>query len=136
MEGTVAPLEWTEAHAVGDPEIDEQHQQLFELYNRALHALQANPGQLTPGAVLQALIDYTDYHFATEEAVMDSAGYPGRAEHVREHKALLTVVSDFVVRVEADPRVLSDVVGLLRVWIQGHVLCADRDLGAFLKGRW
>lgn len=133
MGTAIAQLVWTETHAVGDHEIDEQHQQIFELYNQALHALQANPGHLTPGTVLQALIDYTGYHFATEEAVMAANDYPHRAEHAREHRALLSVVSALVTRVDADPRMLSDVVGLLRVWIQGHVLCTDKDLGEFLK---
>ena len=133
MGTAIAQLAWSEAHAIGDPEIDEQHQQMFELYNQALHALQQNPGHLTPGMVLQALIDYTGYHFATEEAVMAASGYPHRHEHAREHRALLSVISALVARVDAEPGMLADVVGLLRVWIQGHVLCTDKDLGAFLR---
>ena len=135
MVKAIAQLVWSEAHVIGDAEIDEQHQQLFELYNQALQALRENPGHLTPGTVLQALIDYTGYHFATEEAVMAASGYPGRPEHAREHRALLSVVSALVARVDADPTLLSDVVGLLRVWIQGHVMQTDRELGEFLKGR-
>lgn len=135
METALPRLVWSEAYAIGHHEIDEQHQQLFELYNQALDALQEHPEDLTPGAVLQALIDYTGYHFTTEQAVMAASDYPGRREHGREHRALLSVVSALVARVDADPNLLSDVVGLLRVWIQGHVLHTDRELGEFLRGQ-
>jgi hemerythrin-like metal-binding protein len=135
METAIPQLEWSPAYAIGHHEIDEQHQQIFELYNQALQALRENPEELTPGAVLQALIDYTGYHFTTEQAVMAAHDYPERHEHGREHQALLSSVSALVARVETDPDLLSDVVGLLRVWIQGHVMHTDRDLGDFLKGR-
>ncbi|WP_448191372.1 bacteriohemerythrin [Azospirillum sp. sgz301742] len=135
MESRIPQLEWSAAYAIGHHEIDEQHQQLFELYNQALRALREHPEDLTPGAVLQALLDYTGYHFTTEQAVMAASHYPGRHEHGREHQALLATVSALVARVEADPNLLSDVVGLLRVWIQGHVMHTDRELGEFLKGQ-
>jgi len=128
-------LVWSEAFALGDDEIDEQHQQLFEIYNGALKVLHEHPADLTPAAVLQAVFDYTEYHFVTEQALMTTLRYPDRHEHVREHQALLSVMQALVGRVDDNPTLLSDMVGLLRVWIQGHILHTDRRLGEFLKAQ-
>ncbi len=61
------PTKWREEYAVGDREIDEQHQQLFGAINRLEVLVLSN--QLDPEAVdgiVEFLDGYTRTHFAHE----------------------------------------------------------------------
>lgn len=85
---------WRDCFSVGDPLIDEQHQQFFREVERVLAAIDQ-------GAGLEALAAfYHDFylalveHFQDEEAVLERANYPGLEEHRAEHRALLDSISE------------------------------------------
>ncbi|HYH21745.1 MAG TPA: bacteriohemerythrin [Azospirillum sp.] len=135
MPSNPAMLEWNEGFAIGHPEIDDQHRQLFEVYNAAVRMLAGGASAPEAATILTAIMDYADYHFATEQSAMASAGFPHLKAHIHEHDALRATVTALVSRIDGDPCLLSGLVGLLRVWIQGHILHSDAEFGLFLKAR-
>src|SRR5215813_6211328 len=82
-------LEWTaERNAVRVPEIDEEHQEIFQLGNDLYQAL-ANGALLSvvePG--LRELIAHTIAHFDREERMMRSKRYRAYAWHKGQHKTV------------------------------------------------
>lgn len=128
---------WTPALGVGVPEIDRQHEELYALTGAFLEeAGTARVDRLVE--LLAHLGAYIATHFATEEALMRRAAYPGLDAHVREHRAFSAtfqrLVSAFA-RYGDDARVASEVERAVTEWLERHVATADMALGEFLRAR-
>ena len=65
--------------------VDAQHHKLVELINELGNAVTGSSGRSKDlEAIIGRLADYAKYHFADEEASMESAGLDPR--HIRAHK--------------------------------------------------
>ena len=67
-------VQWSPAFATGVKEIDDQHQRLVGYINELTGVSKVETRDLS--RLLESAIDYTLYHFAFEEALMESRGYP------------------------------------------------------------
>ena len=70
-------FQWSTDYAVGIRQVDEEHQQLFVLAERLHRAMLEGNGKAILVDLLARLVDYTCYHFAHEEQLMERIGYPG-----------------------------------------------------------
>ena len=129
-------LEWSDQIAVGHAEIDAQHRKLVEIANALYDAMTTGKGRDHVGKTLAELIDYTVYHFAVEEDLMDRYGYDKTDNHKNKH-------NDFVARVQVLQRdyeagkltVIVDTMSFLQSWLVGHIMGTDKHLAAFLNER-
>ena len=134
----MAYYEWTGASELGHAEIDQQHKRLLLLGNAVLEP-PFNSAELEPRAAqlqalqLQAVIDFAQEHFAFEEGLMRSAGYPGADQHAKYHSSLLTELRTYCFK--AQRGLHTNPVGrfFLWNWIVPHIDSADRDLVVWLK---
>ena len=78
-------LQWTSTLAVGVPELDSQHQELFRRIDRLLDAV-LRQDRSEAGRLLEFLGGYVRDHFAAEERLMAEVSYPDAERHVREHR--------------------------------------------------
>jgi hemerythrin-like metal-binding protein len=120
---------WTEAMAVGDAVLDSDHRIIINLLNQLHDAMETGQSRDVLGSVVKVLAEYTEHHFAREEAVMTAAGYPESDRHCREHKALADKVRDIHDRYLAGERTALDdsVVRLLRKWLTDHIQVTDKS---------
>jgi hemerythrin len=128
-------LSWSSDLAIGVPEIDEQHQELFA---RAAAFLDAGSSARTDRLLdlLAQLGAYIERHFETEARLMRQHGYPGIDARLAEQGELRRTFGRLVnrfARYGEDPRVASEVEAEIIAWLGEHVSTADRELGAFLK---
>jgi len=86
-------LEWTPELGVGIVEIDEQHKRLFELINLSLECFYS-PSFVCIKDVVNQLIDYTTYHFTTEDSYMDHTR-EASIIHRCEHEVCLERIREF-----------------------------------------
>lgn len=114
---------WDEIYRVGVEEIDTQHQNLFELYNKLLHAHGIQDVTVV-SAAFEEMSNYLDKHFSTEEE------YWRRDEEIyREHRALHF---DFVKYVLGETLGGDNLTGLtslldfLSTWLLDHVQTVDK----------
>jgi diguanylate cyclase (GGDEF)-like protein/hemerythrin-like metal-binding protein len=132
----VPSLYWLEAYECGDPTIDAEHRELFEMGN-ALIAAAGDP-QSAPALWhdrLHAMLAHLVRHFGDEEAVLHRAGYPYLSEHRRVHAALLRQANDLVAAVEGGQATPSRLLNfLVNDIIALHLLRCDRDFHAQLQG--
>ena len=77
---------WTPALSTGVPLLDEHHMKIFE-WLAELEGAAVEERMLVGVYALVRLKHYTRDHFAAEEALMKSAGYPDLAAHKAEHSA-------------------------------------------------
>ncbi len=129
--GGAAPvqLQWLESYACGEPTIDREHQQLFELANATLAALLAansDPGRFLDA--LNALLAHVTKHFADEEALLEKHGYENLEGHKRAHHALLARAAELQARAKAGMITFGHLVEFLGVdVVVNHLVKCDRQ---------
>ncbi len=88
-------------------------------------------------AVLDDLLADIQEHFAHEEGVMESGGYPDVEAHRQEHAALASKLQ--AMRARCDDRqteLMSVLAELLHTWFTRHESTSDRRAAEYLKVEW
>lgn len=125
---------WSDSLSIGVKEIDEQHRKLVQLINGLHDHMVAGDAREIMGKVLERVIQYTAFHFETEEKLMQLHGFGGGAAHVREHKALVAKAVDLQSKFSSGQTAITmETMTFLRDWLQHHILESDKMLGKFLS---
>jgi diguanylate cyclase (GGDEF)-like protein/hemerythrin-like metal-binding protein len=127
---SLQPLAWSAVHAIGIEEIDDQHMHLAELIDELSAELKGNFDGNTIAAKMSDLTQYTAFHFATEERLMEQHQVEDLVRHREEHRRLLHDVQNL--QVDGDLVSVSLVVRYLQEWLLRHVDGPDRQLGQAL----
>jgi len=113
--------------------IDEQHKKLIEIINDLHDAMITGQGKTIMDDVLARLIDYTKFHFSTEEHLMEQYNYPDRVHHETQHIELTSQVGQLYLKVkENKSSVTIETMNFLKDWLNHHILETDKKLGVFL----
>jgi hemerythrin-like metal-binding protein len=124
---------WNDRLMTHISEIDTQHRSLIDLINKLHDAIDEGRDKEVLGVVLAELVDYTVYHFATEEKYMDAYIYPAAAAHKHEHELLRKKVLTLQQQFDAgQPVVTIEVMKFLKKWLMTHIVAIDKELGTFL----
>ena len=120
---------WTEDMSVGCKQLDTDHKILVQALNDFIEALETDEGVFVTDGIFSALVDYTNYHFAREEKLMEVCGYPDLVNHKKTHIALKEQLMDCRTRYMLNPNAeLEDEVrNFLTHWLQNHILIKDMD---------
>ena len=128
-------IEWSDRFATGHLQVDHQHETLFRTFNEFDEASRgALPRERIDG-LIRFLEEYTRNHFATEEALMIRAHYPGHDLHRQEHSDLLTRVG-FLSELRKVEEPIIPPEGLARFmadWLENHILRWDMAFFCFLE---
>jgi hemerythrin len=117
---------WSDDYALDLPEIDEQHQYLFQLINEVWLAVANRADRDTALGVISALEHYTVTHFAAEEAFMREQQYSRYHEHRAEHEKFVSRVVLEKSGVKAGGFLSLELVHFLRDWLVQHIRFTDR----------
>ncbi|NLM36780.1 MAG: hemerythrin family protein [Firmicutes bacterium] len=131
-------IKWTPQYAVGVPEIDRQHQELFSKVNDLLVACRQGEGKQKIGSLLSFLGDYVKIHFGTEEKFMRDQAYPEYEKHRAEHEKFVGNFLELKAKFEAEGAGLWLLAHTNRVvvdWLINHIMMTDTKLGSFLKAK-
>jgi hemerythrin len=127
---------WKEAYSVKIGVIDMQHKGLVNFLNELHQAMIEGRGKDVLGKILANLIKYTQVHFAAEEKLMQSHGYPGYPLHKPEHDRLTAQVLDFQRKFQSNEIALTiEVMEFLKDWLSKHILGSDKKYGPFLNAQ-
>jgi hemerythrin-like metal-binding protein len=128
---------WDESMETGDLLVDSQHQGLVALFNEMVAADQHVERATSVSDVLERLTEYVVVHFAAEEAMMASFGYPPDVAeaHKREHRALTERTRELVLSYRAgEIETVIPLVDFLKAWLSGHIEESDRRLVEHVQG--
>jgi len=129
-------LQWNSEYSVGVNEMDEQHITLFARFNDLCAALEERRPAEQTGPLLCALLEETRQHFRAEEALLDSAAFPGLGSHADHHKDLNTLMTEYLVRFErGDLGNSANLLSFLRHWLTRHIQIEDKPYGLWLNAR-
>ena len=87
-------IDWDDAFDVGIPEIDGQHRDLIETFNRLVETLQSDGGYIHAITLINELTDKAQIHIDFENQLMKTAGYPDSGQHTEEHQNFIKDVNE------------------------------------------
>jgi len=123
-------FEWNDDYSVGIEEIDKQHKHLIgigaELMNMVKHHSTDDMYDDVLDAV-ERMKDYTVYHFATEEQMMQRAGFDDIEEHKEQHVKFIDKLNDFEISEldENQSEFIMDILKFISTWIFKHIIGSD-----------
>ena len=129
----MALMEWNDSYLIGVQEVDRQHRHLVEILNRVHAGMQAGNPPREMMRVMQDLVNYTRYHFDTEERAMSNAGYPELAGHQQKHRGMVAKVEAFSEEMlSGKATVTMRLMIFLKDWLSRHILETDRRFGEYM----
>ena len=109
---------------------------LISLINQLDDAIRAGEPSETVSEVLDALLGYTDYHFAREESLMEACWYPEIDAHIRTHQTLRAQVHDIRDRYRRSPESMHsrEVLAFIKSWLTAHIVGRDKLYSPYMRG--
>ena len=129
-------IEWSAGLSVGVEEIDGQHQRLIAIINRLVAHREdgMNPDEMF--AVISDLVDYSDYHFRTEDNYMMEIEYPLFLSHRKEHLAYIKKMSTLITALEnKEPNLVEEMLTYLTQWWKHHIIESDQRYARYVKAQ-
>lgn len=106
--------------------IDEQHKKLVGLINLLYDSYMQKKHKEVISDVVAELVDYTVYHFETEEQYFKQFNYENTEAHVKEHQNFTNEVNNFQKKFGENEGVLTtEVLLFLQQWITKHISISD-----------
>ncbi|MBS1210883.1 MAG: bacteriohemerythrin [Proteobacteria bacterium] len=128
-------LKWTDDLSVGNPLIDEDHRNIFDLLERLHQDMSSGQINQETQSIVDALRDYAEAHFSREEEFMRKIAYPHYAVHKAEHDRFVSEVCALQSRVARGARTAQlDIDQFLAGWLREHVLVRDMALASAIRG--
>lgn len=119
-----------EALLVDFPEIDAQHEEIFNRIDALKTA--CFESSYVPVGEFAALLDYFAVHFATEERIAEEAGLDF-AEHTRVHADTLRLLHKALAEVVSSGRDVYSFLRYAEYWFERHISEDDRVFIATLQ---
>jgi hemerythrin len=126
-------LIWDESMTTGQPNLDAQHQELFERYNRLSEALKQGSGSVrtATGEMLDFLQFYAAWHFEREEECMEEHRCPFAEANKNAHAQFIEMFGQFYEQwqeSDTDMALVRQTYEELGNWIENHIMRIDTQL--------
>ena len=129
-------IEWANSMSTGVELIDSQHKMLLEKLNNISEAIENEQGVEVITRTLDFMMNYTDFHFGTEENHMEKTSYPRMEYHKRMHKEFVDTLKNMILEFQEDGathRLAESVNVFLFNWLVKHIKGVDGAFGKFLS---
>jgi hemerythrin len=124
-------IKWKDDYNLGIEHIDEQHEKLFEIADRALKLLKNEFIVDKYDKIIEILTElkeYTIFHFKSEEEYMISLGYKNFFSHKVEHENFIKEINNITldkIDINQDQSV-KEILEFIVDWIDKHILNKDK----------
>lgn len=123
----MAFLKWSDELSVGVSIIDTQHKKLVDMLNEFYDNLNNGSNENNLKKLVQAMVEYSDIHFKTEEAYFIKFEYSGTKEHIHAHEAFKVKAGDMMAKINSGKQIISmEITGFLRDWLTNHIKIEDK----------
>ena len=120
-------MEWDDKYSVGVEELDNQHKRMFNTINELLNSLETNTAEEHLGGVIESLIQYKMFHFATEEKYFEEFNYEGKDDHIAKHKFFNDKLEEMRSRnPNYNIEFGYELVDFLEDWLINHLMVTDQ----------
>lgn len=127
-------FKWSSAYSVNIKTIDDQHQELVNILNRLFIAVSKREGDKAIAGILDALMTYTQTHFALEERLMRQAKYKDFEAHMEEHRKLIGQLDQLCKKhLLEEKAIYFEMLNFLKTWLKEHIQGVDTKYSAALQ---
>lgn len=128
-------ITWDDSFDLGIPELDAEHRDLVETYNQLVDAWRRDQGLVRPALIINELTGRVRVHAMSEEGLLAAHGFPGLADHRRDHEDFLRAFEELERRLLADGAVELKEATLRTLGdrLVRHTRGDDDEAAAFLK---
>jgi len=116
-------IKWISEYSLGIPEIDKQHQYIFQLANEIQYADISEADYYA-----DRLYNYTKWHFSVEEKYFSETGSPLLLEHMEMHNRLLEGLNAIVQNGLSTEDDFEKLKTHYLKWLVEHILYQDRKI--------
>lgn len=122
---------WDNSYEVGVGIIDTQHKKLVDILNQLDESLAERSDFQILLRLLNQLLEYTEYHFKSEEDIMRSLGYDHDKyeEHLQEHNEFTDHIKEKIKECIDNPeKVSNELLDIVVEWLLNHILMSDKKM--------
>lgn len=121
-------ISWSTKYESGNPIIDEQHRQLFDLGNALLNAMLSDKHSTEIPIFLDSLLEHIQQHLLTEEKVLSDLKHPIAIEHKTDHEHLLALAKGIVNKYRHGTLEFGDVSEFITSdLVAAHIVAEDKQ---------
>ena len=128
-------IQWCDEYSVGNQQVDDQHKKWIEIYNTAHEKMMSADEKVFGSSgvdALQDVIDYTRYHFNSEEKLMEALGFDELAYHKNLHINFVAQIEKTMEEIKSGTLVLnSEIIKTIKNWLIHHILNEDQKIRPF-----
>ena len=118
---------WKDSYSVGVKRIDEQHKKLILIINKLYESFVDQTTGQKLKEIINDLVEYTQYHFKTEEELFLESSYPDAENHIQQHQEFIRKISKFKSDLEDGKTSLTfQLMNFLRNWLMNHIAISDQ----------
>ncbi|MDM8549038.1 bacteriohemerythrin [Desulfobacterales bacterium HSG2] len=128
------PFYWRDEYNVNIPDIDEQHQEIFERANSLCKSIESGEKKSDIAYGLKVLIRSIESHLDKEEALMKTHNFTEYENHRQKHDDIIKEMSESYEEFKKeDSEPSKTALGFFKKWIMVDILTEDRKFGHFLN---
>ncbi len=130
---------WNKSIEIDINKIDNQHRKLVQIINDLYDAMNEGKSNEVLDETINKLVDYTDYHFATEEQYFKEFDYSESDVHKKEHSNFSQKVREYQkILIDGktdidDNKLTADLWRLLQNWLVTHINNSDKKYKPLFK---
>jgi hemerythrin-like metal-binding protein len=118
----------------GVDEINNHHRKLVEIINKLNDSITNKSYELEINGIFDELVEYTIYHFSSEEKFMEEVGYEDLENHKRQREKFVDRLQRFKYRsFDAIRETSIDLCSFLAGWIVAHILHNDKHIAKYVE---
>lgn len=120
-------LKWEDKYSVGVLEIDDQHKRMFAVINELLDAIDTGTTEEHLENIINSLVKYKIFHFATEENYFKKFNYEFTEEHTNKHREFndkLAILQKKYPKYTVE--FAFELIDFLEDWLINHLMVQDQ----------
>lgn len=125
-------LQWDHKYELGHARIDAEHKIFLGLIIefQEISVQGASREKLT--RVLNEIVKYAEFHFLSEENIMEDFNYPDKAQHTAHHQSLLAEIKNKLYEFKRNSVNAEEVFDFLFQWFALHTSVEDKKLVGYV----
>lgn len=129
-------ISWKVDHSIGIPTFDKQHMRLNEILDEFYKSVKSEAEYSKILSSINKLIDYTIFHFDSEEKIMKLHNFPGYELHKMQHEAFIHEITEFEELYKNGQILLTvEITYYIKVWLEIHIDKTDRIYSDYLLAK-
>lgn len=124
-------IEWDPSYEIGIARVDFEHRIFADLINDLARRVKERRDRLSITRTLREVMKYADFHFLSEENLMEECAYPGFREHKELHRELQRTLKEKAIALAAGQDNPDDLLNFLVVWFLQHTVHEDRRIAIY-----